>query len=78
MKLCVVTIVTSLGGGHTDTCTLYRKVSFNWSGNQSLSTGVKLKNRGGRGGGKGDSTALWRVGYKPGDVSVSCNTTVVF
>ena len=30
------------------------EVNFNWSGKQSLSTGVELKNRGGRDGGKGE------------------------
>ena len=34
-----------------------RVVNFNWSGKQSLSTGVGLETRGGRGGGKGESTA---------------------
>jgi len=37
-----------------------------WSGKQSFSTGVGLKNRGGRGGGRASLRLLWRVRERAG------------
>ena len=59
--------------------TTHKRGEFNWSGKQSLSTGVGLKYRGGRGGGGTSLQLAWRVcgravsrGLGSGGVSRDC------